>query len=342
MHRLVDAILHARLRFAVLACVAALTWGAGGCANLDIARPKLKDIAPEREDRQKHFLKDFESRRDESQYRAALSAWERGDTRACEDLLVELLRRQPTHRNARLALADLYLEGQSLNSAESHYRQLIDHHPDDAHAQYCLGMFLEFSGRTEEAQSYFARASDLQPENPLFAKSVDGTELARGELDQGAGATTGTSATTGASAIMAGCGSRRTEGSAAQQGLCLPSRTANAELADTPFDADGAAKTAANLLRSGQPEAALRLATRAASAQPDSVVLKRLLATSQLQSGQHESAQVTLQQALSLDKGDALTYFLLGCTLSERGDLVAAERNFATAHKIDPRFPARP
>jgi Flp pilus assembly protein TadD len=59
-----------------------------------------------------------------------------------------------------------------------------------------------------------------------------------------------------------------------------------------------------------------------------------------MQLGDLEAAQVSLQQALSLDKGDALTYFLLGCLLDQRGDSDTALRHFAEARRIDPRLPA--
>lgn len=167
---------------------AALALLASGCTNLNIAKSKLQDVAPEREDRQKRFVENFENRRDESQYRAALSAWERGDARACEEQLVQLLRRKPTHRDARLALADLYLEGQSLEAAESHYRQLIEHHPDDAYLHYSLGLFLEITGRGQAARPHFDQAAKLEPENPLFATTAAEVQPARETSEKGSGA----------------------------------------------------------------------------------------------------------------------------------------------------------
>ena len=113
------------------ACLLALTaaLAVGGCAGLNALPPPIEDIAPQREERKQEVVEDFEQRRDESQYQAALAAWERGDTRGCEEQLVQLLRRNPNHHTARQALADLYLEGENFPAAEKHYRQLIQDQP---------------------------------------------------------------------------------------------------------------------------------------------------------------------------------------------------------------------
>ena len=270
------------------ACLLALTaaLSVGGCAGLKVLPPPIEDIAPQREERKQEVVEDFEQRRDESQYQAALAAWERGDTRGCEEQLVQLLRRNPNHHTARQTLADLYLEGQNFPAAEKHYRQLIQDQPRDAQARHSLGLLLELQGRHEEAQQQFAQAAQLEPSNPLFAADKGPAEPV--------------------SQASADLPDRRVKPPppAEPQAVPRPSQAAR--------DPEEAVREAAQLLQAGQPEAALRLAGPAADRHPNHLGLKRVVATAQLESGQLEAAQVTLTQAISLDKTDALTYFLLG------------------------------
>ena len=61
-------------------------------------------------------------------------------------------------------------------------------------------------------------------------------------------------------------------------------------------------------------------------------------ARAQYRLGDYAAAQVAIAQGLSLDKSDALAYFLMGSTLARLGQAEAAERQFAEAARLDPRF----
>jgi Flp pilus assembly protein TadD len=177
-------------------------------------------------------------------------------------------------------------------------------------------MFLEIMDRQDEAGRYFARAAELDPENADFA----------------ANATMKTDAAIQTPA--AGFG-RQTVAVAVAE-------TNSSDAGGETSEADLAMAAAAQLLRSGQADAALRQAADAAARYPNHPGLKRIKGAAQLKLGDPKSAQVTLQQALSLDSRNALTYFLLGCTLVEQGDSKAARKQFQTAHDLDPRYPAQP
>jgi len=49
-----------------------------------------------------------------------------------------------------------------------------------------------------------------------------------------------------------------------------------------------------------------------------------------------------LRQALSLDKTDGLSYFLMGCTLAKLGKTDAAEQQLARAAELEPSFRSVP
>src|SRR3954471_10826378 len=74
-----------------------------------ISRNKAEDVGPTRKDRKEEIARDFDKKRDDTQFDAAASSWERGDPESCEATLKQLLERNPSYRRARLLLADLYL-----------------------------------------------------------------------------------------------------------------------------------------------------------------------------------------------------------------------------------------
>ena len=45
-----------------------------------------------------------------------------------------------------------------------------------------------------------------------------------------------------------------------------------------------------------------------------------------------------MKQALLLDKGNPLSYFLMGCTLVKLGEQPAAEEFFRQARQLDPKY----
>ena len=54
------------------------------------------------------------------------------------------------------------------------------------------------------------------------------------------------------------------------------------------------------------------------------------------------TAQAALRHSLSLDNSHALSYFLLGCTLSKLGQNEEADRNFNQARQLDSRYALKP
>lgn len=108
-----------------------------------------------------------------------------------------------------------------------------------------------------------------------------------------------------------------------------------------PDDPQIPISAAVSSLRHNQPEVAVELLEPAVAAFPDSAALQRILGTAYYRRGDYKSSQLALQQALSLDKSSALSYFLLGCTLVKLGQSEAAETCFRQARVIDPRYAAR-
>ena len=91
-------------------------------------------------------------------------------------------------------------------------------------------------------------------------------------------------------------------------------------------------------LKHGHPALAVELLQPVRPGETVSAAHHRTLATAWYRLGDYAAAEAELRQALLLDKSSALSYFLMGCTLSQRGQKEAAEANFQQARTLDPRF----
>jgi tetratricopeptide (TPR) repeat protein len=96
---------------------------------------------------------------------------------------------------------------------------------------------------------------------------------------------------------------------------------------------------AAAALAQGDTETALDIASRGLSQNPEEAsALYRVLGTAHYRRGEYQAAQAALTQALSLDKSDALSYFLMGSTLEKLAQHEAAQGYFAEAARLDGRY----
>jgi len=108
-----------------------------------------------------------------------------------------------------------------------------------------------------------------------------------------------------------------------------------------PDDPQIPISAAISALRHNQPDVAVVLLEPSLERFPDSAAACRILGAAHYRLGDYESSQVTLQQALSLDKSSALSYFLMGCTLVKLGRPAAAETHFRQAGRLDPKYALR-
>jgi tetratricopeptide (TPR) repeat protein len=110
-----------------------------------------------------------------------------------------------------------------------------------------------------------------------------------------------------------------------------------------PDDPHIPVSSAISALRQNEPDVAVALLEPLLQAPgySDSAAIRRILGAAYYRLGDYDSSQVVLQQALSLDKSSALSYFLMGCTLAKLGQLSAAETHFRQAQRLDPRYAVR-
>ncbi len=144
-----------------------------GCAAFSMPDPPIHDVSPVRKIRKKKVVDEFERRRDQLQYQAAISRWEAGDVAGGEELLLKLLTRNPKHREARLLLADVYTCKDNPAAAEMQLEILLKDYPADAQVHHSMGLLLEADGNVEKAAYHYKRASEIEPGYKLYEMSYE-------------------------------------------------------------------------------------------------------------------------------------------------------------------------
>ncbi len=145
-----------------------LTALASGCANWP-GRPAAKATVTEtREQRRKAAVQAFEEQRDRAQLDAAVDRWNQGDIAGCESRLRTILARRPDDVEAHIRLAELAWACDNHAEAEHEYRAALLLAPQRADLEHALGLVLQATGRSAEAEPHLARAHQLEPQNELF------------------------------------------------------------------------------------------------------------------------------------------------------------------------------
>lgn len=379
-----------------------------GCKSVALPEPLRagSELSRDRKQRNEEAIRQFERNRNEAEFQAAMNRYAHGDVRGCEDTLRRLLQREPKHREAWLALAELCLSENRLDEAAQAAGAALADWPDDAPTHYTVGLVLDARGRTAEALPHYQRAAQLEPDNELFAVAYHlAAESLRGSTENRQPATADDAPAGVVSADFAarpaGAPSDSSNWHEAQgietagycelsdrneTGAAPPAATSRADSApgaanggatagdagaDDPALARGRAAlragsfdealawfeeaarrrpddpsvpmaAAAAALKANQPDMASELLEPAQSRFPDAAPIKRLLAVARYRLGDYASSEVLLQQALSLDNTDALSYFFLGCTLEKLGRSDEAQRQFAQARVLEARRRAAP
>ncbi|HLA84911.1 MAG TPA: tetratricopeptide repeat protein [Thermoguttaceae bacterium] len=363
----------ANSRFSSLACVCmvALVLSAG-CRSFPLPKPPVEDVAIERERRRAVAVEQFEQNRNFAEFHAAKVARERGDLRNSQAGLESLLRRYPQHRDARLLLADVQFERGRSQEAFTQLQTALEDFPNDPEVHRAMGTLSIAMNQPEDAWAYFERAKILAHESIASDKASTGVGQAYAEAslrsvvqtahaaDDTAGKPTASTdpnrSTPTAHDVRAENNGRNTgafgpaaatllrEGEAAlaqgasERSLALFRQAAALE-PNNPHIPTTAAVAA---LRQDRPELSVTLAQESLAAFPSCTPLRRTLGAAYYRQGDYGSSQLVLQQALSLDKADALAYLLLGCTHLKLGQTEAADACFADARRLDPSLATHP
>jgi len=97
-------------------------------------------------------------------YRRGLELLEDGSFDAATVPLAEAARRAPEKSSVREALGRAYFRNRQFAEAATEFEAVVETHPVNDFAHFCLGRALSLTGNRKRARHHLALASNLRPE----------------------------------------------------------------------------------------------------------------------------------------------------------------------------------
>jgi Flp pilus assembly protein TadD len=97
-------------------------------------------------------------------YRRGLELLEDGSFEAATGPLAEAARRAPEKSSVREALGRAYFRNRQFEQAATEFEAVVETHPVNDYAHFCLGRALSLTGQRKRARHHLALASNLRPE----------------------------------------------------------------------------------------------------------------------------------------------------------------------------------
>ena len=96
-------------------------------------------------------------------YRRGVELLEDGNFGEATVPLAEAARREPEKSSVREALGRAYFRNHQFAKAATEFEAVVETHPVNDYAHFCLGRALSLTGQPERARHHLALASNLQP-----------------------------------------------------------------------------------------------------------------------------------------------------------------------------------
>jgi Flp pilus assembly protein TadD len=97
-------------------------------------------------------------------YRRGVELLEDGSFEQATVPLAEAARREPEKSSVREALGRAYFRSRHFAEAAAEFEAVVESHPVNDYAHFCLGRALTKTGETKRARHHLALASNLRPE----------------------------------------------------------------------------------------------------------------------------------------------------------------------------------
>ena len=97
-------------------------------------------------------------------YRKGMELLEDGSFEEATEPLAEAARREPEKSSVREALGRAYFRNRQFAEAAAEFEAVVESHPVNDYAHFCLGRALSLTGETKRARHHLALASNLQPQ----------------------------------------------------------------------------------------------------------------------------------------------------------------------------------
>jgi len=226
--------------------------------------------------------------------------------------------------------------------------------PFEAQAHHCLATLLDAEGHPDEALEHYRKAAEQEPQNAEYAESLKAAEgnptppepagpavilASDSAVDSASGAQAARPHSPARVSIAAKAAGKK-DPHAPSPAKSVLRTLYRKQQAAAPSDPQVPVEAAKAALRTGHPELAVEFLTPAATRFPTSLAVQQTLGLAHYRCGDYHAARLALDQALSLDRSTALTYFLMGCTLLKLGELEAADKHLAQAYQLDPALAA--
>ena len=318
-------------------CLAAFT--AVGCQSLQTATraiPETEDVGAQRTVRQADVARSFDENRNDIQVIAARARWQEGDLLACVEQLDDVLSRDPNHHAALRLMVEVEAATRSLEKELGLPASL---RASGSPGGLPLGALADgqplFTALRLPAADRFSQPSDsAQPTQQVthISAFVLPSDPPVRPLDQQSPTDSDrqSESPTSSGQVLDDAGQALARKDLAKARQLL--RTAvMAETADEQLVVSAATLP----LRYNQTDLSIELITMAVPQFEDCAALHQVAGTAYYRSGEFQSSQAAFRQAISLDKGQPLTYFLMGLALQKTGDQEAADWHFRQAQHRD-------
>ena len=97
-------------------------------------------------------------------YRQGVELLEDGSFDEATVRLAEVARRAPEKTSVREALGRAYFRNRQFAEAATEFEAVLESHPVNDYAHFCLGRALSLTGERERARHHLALASNLRPD----------------------------------------------------------------------------------------------------------------------------------------------------------------------------------
>jgi Flp pilus assembly protein TadD len=97
-------------------------------------------------------------------YRRGVELLEDGSFGEATVHLAEVARRAPEKTSVREALGRAYFRNRQFAEAAAEFEAVVETHPVDDYAHFCLGRALSMTGERDRARHHLALASNLRPD----------------------------------------------------------------------------------------------------------------------------------------------------------------------------------
>lgn len=97
-------------------------------------------------------------------YRRGVELLEDGSFEEATVPLAEVARQAPEKTSAREALGRAYFRNRQFSEAVAEFEAVVESHPVDDYAHFCLGRALSMTGEPVRARHHLALAANLRPD----------------------------------------------------------------------------------------------------------------------------------------------------------------------------------